>query len=122
MEGAEDMIDNPPKSGTVQVIVEFPTGDEEKARRFHAEVMRLATQPEGYWDFLIRSDHIQKFGATEEQFRQAIKAALAEQKKKVKEDRGELRRREDRAERQRTKEKESERKEARQERVEERRR
>ena len=116
------MSDNPPKNSTAQVVVEFPVGDEEKARRFHAEVARMAAQPESYWLFLIDTDHIQKFGATKEQFEQAIRAVLAEQEKKAKEDRGELRRREDRAERQRTKEKESERKEARQGRVEERKR
>jgi hypothetical protein len=115
------MTDTPSKNGTAQVV-EFPVGDEEKARRFHAEVVRMAAQPEGCWLFLIGTDHIQKFGATEEQFEQAIRAVLAEREKKVKEDRGELRRREDRTERQRTKEKESERKEERRERVEERKR
>jgi putative DNA primase/helicase len=115
------MTDNPSKNGTAQVV-EFPVGDEEKARRFHAEVVRMAAQPEGYWLFLISTDHIQKFGATKEQFEQAIRAVLAEQEKRAREDRGELRRREDRAERQRTKEKEGERKEERRERTEERKR
>src|SRR5262249_3846243 len=54
--------------------------------------------------------------------RQMIEAVMREAEKKAKEARGELRRREDGAERQRIKEKESERKEERRERVEERRR
>src|SRR5262245_47770664 len=114
------MTDNPSKNGTAQVVG-FPN-PEEKACRFHAEVVRLAAQPVDYWLFLIGTDHIKKFGATKEQFEQAIRAVLAEQEKRAREERGELRRREDRAERQRTKEKESERKEERRERVEERRR
>jgi len=111
--------DHPQKNGTV---VEFPVGDEEKARRFHAEVMRLAAQPVDYWLYLIDTDHIKKFGATKEQFEQAIRAVLAEQEKRVKEDRSELRRREDRDEKQRTTaRRESERKQERKQREEERR-
>jgi len=110
------MTDNPPKNGTAQVV-EFPVGDEEKARRFHAEVARLAAQPKGYWLFLIGTDHIQKFGATKEQFEQAIGAVLAEQEKKAKEDRGELRHAE---KQQTTAKRESERKQERKEREEER--
>ena len=76
------MTDTPSKNGTAQVV-EFPGSDEEKARRFHAEVARMAAQPESYWLYLISTNHVQKFGATEEQFKQAIRAVLAKQEKKA---------------------------------------
>ena len=58
---------------------------EEQARRFHAEVVRMAMLPESYWLFLISSDHVKKFGATKEQFEQAIRAVVAENEKKARE-------------------------------------
>jgi len=91
------MPDNPSKNGTAQVV-EYPVSDEEKARRFHAEVVRMAAQPESYWLFLIGTDHVQKFGATKEQFEQAIRAVLAEQEKRERTEKAEQRRIEDRAE------------------------
>ena len=91
------MPDNPSNNGTAQVV-EYPVSDEEKARRFHAEVVRMAAQPESYWLFLIGTDHVQKFGATKEQFEQAIRAVLAEQEKRERTEKAEQRRIEDRAE------------------------
>jgi len=74
----------------------------------------MAAQPVDYWLFLISTDHIQKFGATKEQFEQAIRAVLAEQEKRAREAKAD-----DRYERQRT-EKKQERDDARARRDEER--
>jgi putative DNA primase/helicase len=92
------MSDNPSIKNGIAQVVQFPVSDEEKARRFHAEVARMATQPESYWLYLISTNHVQKFGATKEQFEQAIRAILAKKEKKERTEKAEQRRIEDRAE------------------------
>src|SRR5262249_3947668 len=84
-------------------------------------VERLAGLPTVEWMFYL-PDIAKKHGIEVATLRQMIEAVIREAEKKAKEARGELRRREDGAERQRIKEKESQRKEERRERVEERKR
>src|SRR5262249_28769675 len=73
--------------------------------------------------YITRPDYAEKYGVDEATFKRMIEARVKEIEKKAREDRGELRRREDRAEKQQAAaERESERKQERQEREEERRR
>src|SRR5215472_7437431 len=119
-EGRRTMAHDPPKNGTAQVV-EFPKGEDERARRLLALVKWRSGQSKSEW-VLYLDDDAKKHEIEPAKLREMIEAAVKEQEKKAREDRGELRRREDRAERQRTKEKESERKEEHRERVEERKR
>src|SRR5215831_5455952 len=115
------MTDNPSKNGTAQVV-EFPN-TEERARRLRVEVERLAQLPTVEWMFYVEGEgYAEKYGVDRAALKRMVKAVIREREKREREDRGELHRHKDHAERQRTKEKESERKEERRERVEERKR
>jgi len=102
-------------------VVALPVSAEEHARRLKGEVERLARLPTVEWMFYLDGT-AKKHGIERGKLKQMIEAVIKETEKKAKEERGELRRREDRAERQRTKEKESERKEELRDRAEERKR
>jgi hypothetical protein len=97
-------------------IVDFPKPElspEEHARRLRIEVERLARLPRVEWMYYVESDgYAEKYGITKATLKQMIEAVIKENEKKAREDRGELRRREKREEKQKsTAKRESERKE-----------
>src|SRR5262245_46420052 len=94
------MNDHPPKSLTGQVV-EFPNA-EERARRLRVEVERLARLPTVEWMFYL-DDIAAKYGVGSAKLKAMITAIIGAAEKKAKEDRGELRHREDRAEKQQDK-------------------
>jgi Protein of unknown function (DUF3631) len=97
-------------------IVDSPKPElspEEHARRLRIEVERLARLPRVEWMYYVESDgYAEKYGITKATLKQMIEAVIKENEKKAREDRGELRRREKREEKQKsTAKRESERKE-----------
>jgi len=107
-----------------ETIVPFPAPEEERAHRLRVEVDRLARMSQTEWMYYVAlPGYAEKYGVNEATLKRMVEAVVKENEKKAREDRGELRRREDRAEKQQTAAKrESERKQERQEREEERRR
>jgi hypothetical protein len=75
--------------------VQFPIPEEERARRLKAEVERLARLPRVEWMFYLDGS-AEKHGVTKAALKSMIEAVIKETEKKASEDRGELRRREDR--------------------------
>src|SRR6516162_1812901 len=99
-------------------VVEFPGGDEERARRLKVEVERLSRLPTVEWMFYL-DNTAKKHGIESTKLKVMVEAVIKEAEKKAREDRGELQR----AEKQRSEsERKKERKEERKEREEERRR
>jgi hypothetical protein len=105
-------------------VVEFPTGDEERVRRLKAEVERLARQSPAEWLYYVSlPGYPEKYGVDAATLKTMIEVVIKDIEKKAKEDRGELRHREKRAEsKQERQEREARKESERQERAEERRR
>jgi len=100
---------------TEDTVVPFPQSDEERARRLKIEVERLARLPTVEWMFYL-DGVAEKHDIDKAALKQMIEAIIREAEKKAREDRGELRRREDRAEKQGEKRVRQERAQARDER------
>jgi hypothetical protein len=99
------MTDIPPKNGTAQVV-EFPKGEDERARRLLALVKWRSEQSKSEW-VLYLDDDARKHEIEPGKLKAMIEAAVEEREKKAREDRDELQR----AEKQRaTARRESERK------------
>jgi hypothetical protein len=81
--------------GSDDRAVQFPIQEEERARRLKAEVERLARLPRVEWMFYLDGS-AEKHGVTKAALKSMIEAVIKETEKKAREDRGELRRREDR--------------------------
>jgi putative DNA primase/helicase len=117
------MAENNPSRHEPAQVVEFPNSDE-RARRLRIEIDRLARLPTVEWMYYVESGgYAEKHDINKTKLKAMVEAVIKENEKKKREDRGELRRREDRAEKQtNTAKRESERKQERKGREEERKR
>jgi putative DNA primase/helicase len=81
------------------VVVPFPVPDEERARRCKAEAERLARMSPVEWTYYVELEgYAEKFGVDKTTLKAMVEAVIKEIEKKKREDRGERRHREVRAE------------------------
>jgi len=89
-------IDAGDSTGNSQVVA-FPGGDEERARRLKVEVERLARLSLTEWLYYISlPGYPEKYGVDAATLKTMVEAVIKDIEKKVKEDGGELHRREKR--------------------------
>ena len=82
-------------------VVPFPTPEEERARRLKVEVERLAQMSPVEWIYYVTLvGYAEKYGVDGATLKKMVEVVIKENEKKAREDRGELRRREDRTEKQ----------------------